>query len=116
MMTLKVNVIRKPTIKVKILPRFPSSVTATSPILLSQVGGNYAFSFDLNSIMSSIVSAVVVAITGIFAPLASPAFTGTPTAPTAAVGDNSTQIATTAFTTAQVAVINQMFGSFIGGI
>jgi len=31
------------------------------------------------------------------APLASPAFTGTPTAPTAANGDNSTQIATTAF-------------------
>lgn len=31
------------------------------------------------------------------APLASPAFTGTPTAPTAAVGTNTTQIATTAF-------------------
>jgi hypothetical protein len=34
------------TIKVKVLPRFPSSVTASSPILLSKVGGNYAFSFD----------------------------------------------------------------------
>jgi hypothetical protein len=31
------------------------------------------------------------------APLASPAFTGTPTAPTPAVGDNSTRIATTAW-------------------
>ncbi len=31
------------------------------------------------------------------APLASPAFTGTPTAPTPSAGDNSTQIATTAF-------------------
>ena len=31
------------------------------------------------------------------APLASPAFTGTPTAPTAAAGDNSTKVATTAF-------------------
>lgn len=31
------------------------------------------------------------------APLASPAFTGTPTAPTAAAGTNTTQIATTAF-------------------
>ena len=31
------------------------------------------------------------------APLASPAFTGTPTAPTPATGDNSTNIATTAF-------------------
>jgi len=34
------------TIKVKVLPRFPSSVTVSSPILLSRVGGNYAFSFD----------------------------------------------------------------------
>src|SRR5205823_8910995 len=31
------------------------------------------------------------------APLASPAFTGTPTAPTAANGTNTTQLATTAF-------------------
>lgn len=35
------------------------------------------------------------------APLASPALTGTPTAPTAAVGNNSTQIATTAFVLGQ---------------
>ena len=33
----------------------------------------------------------------------SPAFTGTPTAPTAVVGTNDTQIATTAFATAQIA-------------
>lgn len=33
------------------------------------------------------------------APLASPAFTGTPTAPTPSVGDSSTKIATTAFLT-----------------
>lgn len=36
------------------------------------------------------------------APLASPAFTGTPTAPTATVGDNTTQIATTAFVQAAI--------------
>jgi hypothetical protein len=35
------------------------------------------------------------------APLASPALTGTPTAPTAATADNSTQLATTAFVKAQ---------------
>jgi hypothetical protein len=34
---------------------------------------------------------------GTYAPLASPAFTGTPTAPTAAAATNTTQIATTAF-------------------
>ena len=37
------------------------------------------------------------------APLASPPFTGNPTAPTAAPGNNSTQIATTAFVTSAVA-------------
>ena len=36
------------------------------------------------------------------APLASPALTGTPTAPTAAAGTNTTQIATTAFVTSAV--------------
>lgn len=36
------------------------------------------------------------------APLASPDFTGTPTAPTAAAGTNTTQIATTAFVTSAV--------------
>lgn len=36
-----------------------------------------------------------------FAPLASPTFTGSPTAPTAATGDNSTLVATTAFVKAQ---------------
>lgn len=46
MTTLKVNVIKKPTIKIKVLPNFPSSVTVTSPLLLSRIGGNYAFSFD----------------------------------------------------------------------
>jgi hypothetical protein len=37
-----------------------------------------------------------------FAPLASPALTGTPTAPTAAPGTNTTQISTTAFVSAAV--------------
>ncbi len=42
------------------------------------------------------------------APLASPAFTGTPTAPTAASGTNTTQIATTAF-------VQDAVGSVSGG-
>src|ERR1017187_619453 len=40
----------------------------------------------------------IVAPTG--APLNSPAFTGTPTAPTPTPGDNTTKLATTAFVTA----------------
>lgn len=39
------------------------------------------------------------------APLASPALTGTPTAPTAAQGTNTTQVATTAFTRAEIAAL-----------
>ena len=40
---------------------------------------------------------------GTKAPLASPALTGTPTAPTAIVGTNTTQLATTAFVNAEIA-------------
>lgn len=42
---------------------------------------------------------------GTYAPLASPALTGTPTAPTAAQGTNTTQVATTAFTRAEIAAL-----------
>ena len=42
-------------------------------------------------------------LTALLAPLASPALTGTPTAPTAAINTNTTQIATTAFAVAQAA-------------
>lgn len=38
----------------------------------------------------------------VLAPLASPAFTGTPTAPTPTAGDNTTKISTTAFVTAAI--------------
>ena len=43
---------------------------------------------------------------GVKADLASPALTGTPTAPTAGTGTNSTQIATTAYADAAVAALN----------
>lgn len=42
---------------------------------------------------------------GAFAPLASPAFTGTPAAPTAAVDTSTTQLATTAFVLAQASAV-----------
>lgn len=41
-----------------------------------------------------------------YAPLASPTFTGNPTAPTATAGDNDTTIATTAFVTTAVAAVS----------
>lgn len=50
------------------------------------------------------------------APLASPGFTGTPTAPTAAADTNTTQIATTAFVVAQAGSTNPaMNGSVAAG-
>lgn len=44
---------------------------------------------------------IKTALTSLFAPLASPAFTDTPTAPTAIAGTNTTQLATTAFVKAK---------------
>ena len=46
-----------------------------------------------------------------YAPLASPALTGTPTAPTAAAGTNTTQIATTEFVTTAVNAVSTALAS-----
>lgn len=71
-----------------------SAVKATFPAVTGAVTASHT---ELN-----FVDGVTSALQGQLdtkAPLASPALTGTPTAPTAAGGDNSTQIATTAFVT-----------------
>ncbi|WP_313073388.1 hypothetical protein [Melaminivora sp.] len=49
--------------------------------------------------------AIPIAGPGAFAPLDSPALTGSPTAPTAAPGANNTQLATTAFVKAALAAL-----------
>lgn len=54
--------------------------------------------------LDGVTSAIQTQING-KAPLASPAFTGTPTAPTATAGTNTTQIATTAFVLANTPTI-----------
>lgn len=54
--TIKVLVKRRPSLTAKILTRFPSSVTALSPILLDKTGGHYIFSLDLNALVESIGS------------------------------------------------------------
>lgn len=46
---------------------------------------------------------------GLKAPLASPTFTGTPAAPTAAVGTNTTQVATTAFVHDEIVGVQDLF-------
>lgn len=55
-------------------------------------------------LMASVLDnlASVVAMLALKAPLASPALTGTPTVPTAAVGTNTTQAASTAFVVAEI--------------
>lgn len=51
------------------------------------------------------------------APLASPAFTGTPTAPTPAIGDSSTQLATTAFGWAMLGGVDvRRYGALLNGV
>ena len=64
----------------------PSGTTATT-----QTTGDNTTDVSTDAFVNASITA------GAFAPLASPAFTGTPTAPTQTVGDNTTAIATDAF-------------------
>jgi hypothetical protein len=72
------------------------SGTVTS---VSNVDGTITVSGTPNVAPVVSLSAAEVAVIAAKAPLASPALTGTPTAPTATPGDNTTQIATDAFVT-----------------
>ena len=65
----------------------------TAPILVAQTEINH-----LSGLSSNLVAQLAAK-----APLTTPAFTGTPTAPTQAANDNSTRLATTAFVQAQKA-------------
>ncbi len=56
----------------------------------------------------------ITADTAIIAPIASPAFTGTPTAPTPSVGDSSTTLATTAFVQAKYHQLLTLTGDLTG--
>jgi len=67
------------------------------------VGYQYAFIYDGTDfrMLGTVTKRYIDAALALKAALASPALTGTPTAPTAAVGTNTTQIATTAYVIAQ---------------
>ncbi|MCL5500631.1 hypothetical protein M5Y49_18325 [Escherichia coli] len=74
-------------------------------LITALIGGAPTGLNTLNKIATAInndpsFAANVVAALALKAPLASPALTGSPTAPTATAGDNSTLLATTAFVTA----------------
>lgn len=51
---IKVKVQKKLTLKLKVLPRFPSSVTVDSPLTLSRAGGNYDIGLDVTALESSL--------------------------------------------------------------
>ena len=78
-------------------------VTATAAEL-NKLDGATATTSQLNFV-TGVTSAIQTQL-GTKAPLASPTFTGTPTAPTQTAGNNSTRLATTAYTDAAVAPLS----------
>jgi hypothetical protein len=48
--------VSNPTLKIKVLPRFPSSVTVIAPLTLDTTGGNYTFSIDETSFVTGTIS------------------------------------------------------------
>jgi hypothetical protein len=85
------------------------STTGTSTTTLQGITNGVTAAVDTNTTQLATTAYVVgqgylksATASTTYAPLASPALTGTPTAPTAANGTNTTQIATTAFVTAAV--------------
>lgn len=79
-----------------------STQIATTAFVMSALTGVGAAPVSSVAGKTGAVTLVVADVSGA-APLASPTFTGLPTAPTAGVGSNSTQLATTAFVAATVA-------------
>ena len=90
--------------------RIKRSATANSPTAL--LDGELAYSSLSKTLYIGIPGSSLEAVggAGIFAKLASPAFTGTPTAPTVLSSDNSTAVATTAW------VRSQGYGTGAAGI
>jgi hypothetical protein len=79
--------------------------TAVAALTKSSVGlGNVDNTSDANKPVSTAAQTAL----DLKAPLASPGLTGTPTAPTAAVGTNTTQVATTAFVKAAIEDISSL--------
>jgi hypothetical protein len=78
------------------------STGSTAPLSLAE--GELAYTYGTNTLYLGAPGSTIRIIGGesTFAKLASPALTGTPTAPTATSGTNTTQIATTAFVQAAI--------------
>jgi len=87
----------------------------TLPLVQGGSGGSAYFDFGSRSLRTSFVPAAggdlinLTFLSGNYAPLVSPALSGSPTAPTQTSSDNSTKIATTAFVQTAVAAIPQIY-------
>lgn len=89
-----------------VVPVVDTSATTTKKISLADVAEYVAGSTVITNLVPTDSDEVIEGSTNLFytsarsalkADLASPTFTGTPAAPTAAVGTSTTQVATTAF-------------------
>lgn len=95
--------------------RLPASITTGRAVYTDGTTGKLAISSVTSTelgYLSGVTSAIQTQLNA-KAPLASPALTGTPTAPTAAAGTNTTQIATTAFVANSIASLSTAM-HFIG--
>jgi len=84
-----------------------------SPLTPTQTAGDSSLKIANTSFVSNAVAVVAASVASLatstaatYAPLASPALTGNPTAPTQTAGDNTTRLATTAFVTAATAAVS----------
>lgn len=96
------------------------TTAGTSGINLSLTSGKLDVTISSGSIASGnsnfVTGGTVYSTTSLLAPKASPALTGTPTAPTATVGTNSTQIATTEFVNNSIASAQTGRAAFQGAV
>jgi len=85
-------------------PGTSTNQLATTAFVASAIAGSGVTSFNGRTGAVTLTNSdITTALTYTPANIASPAFTGTPTAPTATVGTNNTQLATTAFVTSAIA-------------
>lgn len=91
-----------------------SSVTASAPVV-SSGGVNPVISIaPANATTNGYLASADWTIFNAKAPISSPAFTGVPTAPTAAANTSTTQLATTAFVTSQDSLLTaQIAGAYL---
>ena len=75
-----------------------------------------SYGYQTAAQVNTAISTAISGLSSVYAAIASPTFTGTPAAPTATAGTNTTQIATTAFVQAAVAAISGVLSTVLTGL